>query len=56
VLHCVIVAYMILMRLYPEAEYWQIVAQLRDAWDNRETALPPDEGSPRHADDRIVER
>ena len=50
-------AYFIPMRLYPEAEYRQFVAELRDAWENREIAIPPDGGppQPRNLDERIVE-
>jgi hypothetical protein len=51
-------AYTIPMRLYPEAEYRQFIAELREAWENREIALPPDGDSskPRQVDERIVER
>lgn len=53
-----IFAYTIPMRLYPEAEYRQFVAELREAWENRESAIPPNADSPQsvHVDDRIVER
>jgi len=51
-------AYMIPMDLYPEDEYRQFVAELREAWENRAAPRPVEEpdSSPRHADERIVER
>jgi hypothetical protein len=51
-------AYLIPMHLYPEDEYREFVAELREAWENRDSPIPPDEDAPdeRQADERIVER
>jgi hypothetical protein len=46
-------AYYIPMNLYPEEEYRQFVAELREAWDNREAPLPPEA---RPVDARIAEK
>jgi hypothetical protein len=45
-------ALVIPMRLYPEDEYREFVAELREAWENRETPRPAEEAA---ADERIVE-
>lgn len=44
-------AFMIPMTLYPEEEYREFVAELLDAWENREAPRP----AIRPADERIVE-
>ena len=51
-------AYLIPMHLYPEDEYREFVAELREAWENRDSPVRPDEDAPdeRQADERIVER
>jgi hypothetical protein len=41
------------MRLYPEEEYRAFVAELRDAWENRDELRPVKATAP---DERIVER
>jgi hypothetical protein len=44
------------MTLYPEEEYRAFVAELREAWENREAPRPAEEAGPtRHPDERIVE-
>src|SRR5262249_18509168 len=37
-------AFVIPMRLYPEDEYREFVAELREAWDNREAPRPVERG------------
>jgi hypothetical protein len=52
-------AYIIPMSLYPEEEYREFVAELREAWDNRASPLPMDDEDVtprRQPDERIVER
>ncbi len=51
-------AYLIPMNLYPEEEYREFVAELRDAWENRGLAPPPLDDAPERTqpDYRIVER
>jgi hypothetical protein len=48
-------AYLIPMNLYPEDEYRQFVAELRDAWENRNVPAPEEAATGRR-DERIVER
>jgi hypothetical protein len=47
-------AYLIPMNLYPEDEYRQFVAELRQAWENREDMPPIPANQSR--DDRIMQR
>jgi hypothetical protein len=47
-------AYVIPMNLYPEEEYRQFVAELREAWENRDQLRH--EPTPRRPDERIVEK
>ena len=46
------------MNLYPEDEYLEFVAELREAWENRDAPRPVEEPAPprRQPDERIVER
>jgi hypothetical protein len=48
-------AYLIPMNLYPEEEYRQFVAELRQAWGNRNVPAPEDAAMGRR-DERIIER
>ena len=48
-------AYVIPMNLYPEQEYRTFVAELREAWENRERTRPEESHPPRRPDERIVE-
>lgn len=49
-------AFSIPMRLYPEDEYRQFVAELSEAWENREAPRPTEEAEPAsQPDERIVE-
>ncbi len=47
-------AYLIPMNLYPEEEYREFVAELREAWENRDEMPPLPPNRPR--DERIMER
>jgi hypothetical protein len=51
-------AYMIPMDVYPEEEYREFVAELREAWENRAAPMPADEDAPirRNASEGIVEK
>jgi hypothetical protein len=53
-----ITAYLIPMNLYPEDEYREFVAELREAWDNREAPRPSEEPEERArpSDARIAEK
>ena len=49
-------AFIIPMQLYPEDEYRQFVAELSEAWENREAPRPTEEAEPAsQPDERIVE-
>jgi hypothetical protein len=47
-------AYLIPMNLYPEEEYREFVAELREAWENRDAMPPLPPNRPR--DERIMEK
>ncbi len=47
-------AYLIPMNLYPEDEYRQFVADLREAWENRDEPRPED-APPKDREERITE-
>jgi hypothetical protein len=51
-------AYVIPMNLYPEDEYRDFVAELREAWDNRGLAIPREKAEPpaRPAEERVMKR